>query len=177
MKYFYLLSAGLLVSSVHFFLVWYHRENRRYSISEHAILGKKSQALYFLSHFVCEVLFLAFSYQFFIVEHSLVLPHYLNIVFAVFDFVQALLPSRGKTEKIHFATAYISWVSYLSGGLVALAKLHIDEPYRVLAIILLVPILGMFLYMHINRSKLYPYQLLIVPMFAIYVLLITIGAS
>lgn len=120
---------------------------------------------------------MAFSYQFFIVEHGLALPHYLNIIFAVLDFVQALVPSRGRTEKIHIAAAYISWVSYLLAGLIALMKLHVVEPYHTLAISLLVPILGMFFYMHINRSKLYPYQLLIVPMFVLYMLLITIGSS
>lgn len=177
MKYFCLLGAGILVSFVHFYLVWHHRDNRRYSLSEHAILSRKSHQLYFISHVICEVLYVAFSYQFFIVQHDLALPHYLNTIFAVLDFVQALVPSRGKTEKLHFTAAYISWVSYLSAGLVAIHELSVLEPYKTIAIVLLVPILGMFIYMHINRSKLYPYQLLIVPMFVVYMLFITIGAS
>lgn len=175
MKYLYLLSGGLLVSAVHIFIVWHHRDNRRYSLSEHAILSKKSHWLYFATHLVTEILYLAFSYQFFVVEHQLYLPHYLNIIFVVLDFVQAALPSRGKTEKVHFATAYISWVCYLSSGIIALAKLQVSQPFLTLAFMLLVPIVGMFVYMHINRSKLYPYQLAIVPMFVIYMLLIAIG--
>jgi hypothetical protein len=176
MKYFYLLLAGGLVSSVHFFLVWHHRDNRKYSLSEHAIITNRSHLLYFVAHFVCDILFLLFSYQFFLVEHSLYIPHYLNIAFVVLDFVQALLPSRGRTEKIHFAAAYFSWLSYLAAGLIAIAKLQVAEPYRTLAILLLIPILGMFIYMHLNRSKLYPYQLSIVLLFVIYMLLVIIGA-
>jgi 4-amino-4-deoxy-L-arabinose transferase-like glycosyltransferase len=177
MKYLYLLSSGLLVSVVHAFIIWHHRDNRRYSLSEHAILNKRSHVLYFATHLATEILYLAFSYQFFIVEHQLYLPHCVNIIFAVLDFVQAALPSRGKTEKIHFVAAYTSWLCYLSGGIIAIVKLQVAQPYLALASVLLVPIVGMFVYMHINRSKLYPYQLLIVPLFVVYMLMIVIGAA
>ncbi len=175
MKYLYLLSGGILVSAVHIFIVWHHRYNRRYSLSEHAILTKKSHLLYFAAHLVTEILYLTFSYQFFVVEHQLYLPHYLNIAFAVLDFVQAVLPSRGRTEKIHFAAAYISWLCYLTSGIIAIIKLQVAQPFLALAYFLLVPIVGMFVYMHINRSKLYPYQLMIVPLFVVYMLMIVIG--
>lgn len=177
MKYFYLLTAGVLISTVHFYLIWVHRENRKYSLSEHAIIDKRSHYIYIFAHIITEILFLSYSYQFFIARHNLPLPHYLNIGFAIFDFIQAILPSRGKTEKIHFTAAYISWVCYLLAGVLALVQLEVAEPYRMLAILLLIPILGMFAYMHINRSKLYPYQITIVPIFIVYMLLVTIGAS
>ena len=174
MTYFYLLFAGALVSVVHGYLVWHHRDNRRYSVSEHAMLTTRSHLLYFLSHVVCEVFFLLFSYRFLMQEHRLLVPFYLISIFAGLDFVQAALPSRGKTEKMHFAAAYISWLCYLLGGV---WSLHVAEPFKILAVALLAPIVGMFFYMHINRSKLYPYQLAIVPLFVVYLLLIAIGAS
>jgi hypothetical protein len=176
-KYFYLLTAGLLVSSVHFFLVWPNRHNGKRSLSEHAIFTKKSRLVYFITHVITEILFLKFSYQFFINEHSLYIPHYLNIGFAVLDFVQAAVPSRNRTEKIHWVAAYFSWLSYLSSGVIALFLLDVSQPYAVLAGLLLIPILGMFTYMHVNRSKLYPYQLSIVPLFVIYVLLVVLGSN
>jgi hypothetical protein len=175
--YFYLLLAGTLISLVHFYLVWYHRDNRRYSISEHAMLTKKSHLLYFVSHVICEVFFMLFSYQFFIREHHLPIPFYLNVAFVVLDFIQAALPSRGRTEKIHFASAYVSWFCYLLSGVICLFSLGISEPFRTLAMTLLLPILGMFFYIHINRSRLYPYQLAIVPLFVVYMLLVTVGSS
>jgi len=177
MKYFYLLSGGLLVSAVHAFIVWHHKDNRKYSLSEHAIITSRTHLLYFLTHVFTEITYLFFSYLFFVVEHGLYLAHYLNIAFAALDFIQASLPSRGKTEKIHFAAAYISWVCYLLAGIVALVKLQVLSPYNILAFLLLLPILGMFTYMHINRSKLYPYQLAMVPLFVMYMLLVVIGAS
>jgi hypothetical protein len=132
--------------------------------------------LYFTTHVLTEISFLLFSYYFFVVEHKLYLPHYLNILFVILDFVQAALPSRGKSEKIHFMAAYISWISYLAAGVIALIKLDIEQPYSIFATLLLAPIVGMFLYMHVNRSKLYPYQLTIVPLFVVYMLLVVAGA-
>lgn len=177
MKYVYLLLAGLLASGVNSYVVWRHSDDRRYSVSEHAMLSRKSHLIYFVAHLLCEILFLLFSYQFFIREHNFWLPFYLNVAFAVLDFVQAALPSRGKTEKIHFAAAYISWCCYLVAGLLAIFKLHVNQPYLTLAILLIIPVLVMFIYMHINRTKLYPYQLAVVPLFVVYMLSITIGAS
>jgi len=177
MKYLYLLSGGILVSLVHLYLVWHHRDNRKYSISEHAILTTKSHLLYFASHVACEILFVLFSYQFFIIENELHYIFYINLTFAGLDFVQALIPSRGRTEKAHIAAAYISWCCFLLGGILALFNLDVIEPYNALASILLIPILGMFFYMHFYRSKLYPYQLLLVPLFVFYMLIVTIGSS
>jgi hypothetical protein len=177
MKYAYLIIAGLLATTVHFYVVWRHRDDRRYSVSEHAMLSKSSHLTYFIAHVLCEIFFLLFSYQFFVREHNYWLPFYLNVVFAALDFVQAALPSRGKTEKIHFAAAYVSWCCYLLAGLLAAYKLSVAQPYLTLAVVLIVPVLAMFLYMHVNRSKLYPYQLAMVPLFVLYMLCITIGAS
>lgn len=176
MKYIYLITAGLLVSTVHFFLVWPHRHNGNVSLSEHAIRSKNSHRVYFIAHVITEILFLLFSYQFFIVEHRLLIPFYLNIVFASLDFVQALLRSSGRTEKIHWTAAYLSWLCYLSAGVVAFFQIQVEQPYSTIAALLLIPILGMFFYMHINRSKLYPYQLSIVPLFVVYMLFVVIGS-
>ena len=136
-----------------------------------------TQRLYIATHVISEVFFVIFSYVFFILEHNLVYIFYINLSFAIIDFFQATLPSRGKTEIVHLVTAYVSWCCYLTGGILALIAIDIAEPYKLIATLLLIPILGMFIYMHINRSKLYPYQLLIVPLFVLYMLLIVIGSS
>ncbi len=177
MTYVFLLVAGIVVSLAHFYLVWSHRDNRRYSISEHAMLDNRSHAIYVAAHVICAVFFMLFSYQFFVEEQGLPLPHYLNVGFVVLDLMQAALPSRGKTEKLHFISAYVAWLCYLLSGIIALTLLQVSEPFRTFAIALLVPIIGMFVYMHINRTKLYPYQLLIVPLYVLYLLMLVLGAS
>src|ERR1017187_9240093 len=116
MKYVFLMLAGLFASTAHFYVVWHHRSDRRYSISEHAMLSKSSHLIYFVTHVICEIFFLLFSYQFFVREHQYWLPFYLNVAFAGLDFVQAALPSRGASEKVHFAAAYASWCCYLLAG-------------------------------------------------------------
>jgi Flp pilus assembly protein TadB len=176
-NYIYLLLAAAPVCFVHFYIVWRHRDNRRYSISEHAVLARSSSRLYLLAHINCDVFYLLFSYNFFLVDHHLAVVFWLNVAFAVLDFVQAVLPSKGKTEKAHFAAAYISWCCYLLAGIVALYMLHVSAAAGIIAVALLVPILGMFFYMHINRAKLYPYQLAIVPLFVVYMLVVMLGAD
>lgn len=176
MEYVYLLVAGVLVSFMHVYLVWRHLETPRRSISEYVILDKKSHLLYFVTHVICEVFVLLYAYQFFIVQHGFAAPFYLLLVFAVLDFVQATLASRGRTEKIHLVAAYVSWVCYLVAGLVALLGLTFIQPYGYIAWSLLAMVIVMFVYMHINRTKLYPYQLLMVPLYVVCLLIITIGA-
>ena len=176
MTYFYLLAGGGIATVVHFYLVWLHRGKGKISISEHAVVDKKTHRLYFLSHVACEILILTFSYRFFVVQHNLLLPHYLNICFAFFDFIQAALPSKGKTEKIHYASAYISWVSYIASGILAFVLLDVAQPYKTLSLLFLVPAVGMFLYIHVRRTRLYPYQLAIVPLFVVFMLLLVVGS-
>lgn len=175
MTLFLLVVPGIYISLVHIYIIWRHRHNRKYSISEHAILDRASHSLYITSHLAIDVLIVIYSYRFFASENNLLVPHYLIAVFAVFDAAQALLPSKGKTEKLHFGTAYISWASYLLCGILALFMLPLSTVTIAVATAILVPILAMFFYMHINRSKLYPYQLLIVPLFVLYMSVLTLG--
>ena len=177
MKYFYLLFAGLQVSAVHAYLIWRHRDSPKWSLSEHVVLAKRSRVIYLVSHVLCEIFFLLFSYRFYMVEHHFPLLHYLNVAFAVLDFVQAAVPTRGKAVEVHFAAAYISWCCFLLSGTLALFALNVVQPFSTLAALLLIPTLGMFAYIHFNRKKIWPYQLLIVPMFVVYLLLVAIGAS
>lgn len=177
MQYVYLLVAGIVVSLVHAYLVWRYRDTRKRSISEYVILDKRSHLVYFVAHVICEVFVLLYAYQFFIVNQNFQAPFYLLVVFSVLDFVQAILPSRKRTKKIHILAAYVSWVSYLLAGLVALLGLTVQQPYSLVSWILFVVVVGMFIYMHINRSKLYPYQLLMVPLYVVCMLMVTMGAS
>lgn len=176
MEIIYLLIAGIPVSIVHAYLVWKHTDNRKYSVSQHAVIDRRSHVLYIATHVLTVIFYLLYSYQFFIVKHDLLLPHVLNCIFAALDLVQAIVPSRGKTEKLHIAAAYTSWVCYVVSGIVALMSLAIAAPYKMLAIITMIPVVAMFLYMHVNRSKLYPYQLMMVPLYVLVLLFITLGA-
>jgi hypothetical protein len=124
---------------------------------------------------ICEILFLLYSYQFFIIEHNLPLPFYLNVVFSVLDFAQAAIASKGKTETVHIAAAYISWCCYMASGIAAILLLTVAQPYAALAWLFLIPTVGMFVYMNINRSVLYPYQLFMVPFYVLSLLFITLG--
>lgn len=132
--------------------------------------------MYFIVHILCEVFALLYAYTFLALGHNLTFATYFFVLFAVFDFIQAVLPSKGKTESIHFAAAYISWFAYQIAGVIMLFGLGLSRGYQVMAATALAPVIAMFFYMHINRSKLYPYQLLMVPLFVLSVVLMTLGA-
>jgi hypothetical protein len=140
------------------------------------VADSKSHAIYFVAHVLCELLILKFSYEFYVVRHHLLLPHYLNISFATFDFLQATFASKGKTEKLHYVTAYTSWFSYITSGIIAFFLLDIALLYKWISLLFLLPAVGMFIYIHFRRTKLYPYQLAIVPLFVMYLLMVVIGA-
>lgn len=173
----YLLFAGGLISVVHAYLIWLHRADRKWSLSEHVILTKKSHLIYFISHVVCEVLFMLFSYQFYRLEHNLPVLFYLNVVFAILDFIQAFVPSRGKTEFLHTISAYISWCCYLLSGTLAIFQLDVSQPFAAFSLLFLIPTLVMFAYAHIRRNRLWFYQLLIVPSFVLYLMFVVLGTE
>lgn len=177
MEYVYLLTAGLLVSVTHIYLVWRYRKANKRTLSEYAVVSKNGHLIYFIAHVLCDVLILLYAYSFLYVQHSLSLPFYLFVVFAVLDFIQAIVPSTGKTEKVHLVAAYVSWVCYLAAGLIALLSLQIAEPYGMIATAMIAPVIALFVYMHIDRTKLYPYQLIMVPLYVVSMLFITIGAQ
>ena len=169
--------GGGVASLAHFYLVWTHRGKGLLSVSEHAIADKNSHRIYFASHVVCEAFILMFSYNFYVVEHNVLIPHYLNICFIVFDFVQAALPSTGNTEKIHLRAAYVSWASYITSGTIAFFLLDIVQPFKLASLIFLIPSLCMLVYLNFDKHKKYIYQLAIVPLFVIYLLLVVLGSQ
>lgn len=176
MIYALLLISGAIVSLAHAYLVWKNRDGVRYSISEHAIANKKSYLIYLGAHIITDVFFLIFSYQFFYQIHGHGLLFGLTVVFIGLDAAQAILPSKGRTEDVHFAVAYTSWFLYQLTGVLALLWLDISEPYAILASIVLLLVLAMFAYMHLKRDKLWPLQLLMVPLYFIFLILLVIGS-
>lgn len=172
-----LLVAGIGISLVHFYLVWRNHHVGRYSISEYAIVDQKSQRIYLWAHLVCDVLFMFFAYRFFWVSQQLKLPFVLLVLSAILDGAQALLPSRGRTEKVHFVVAYVSWFSFLCAGLSALFLITVQQPYSFIAWTSLLVAVGLFAYMHYSRHKLYPYQLAAVPFFVIALAFVVLGSS
>lgn len=172
-----LLTAGLIISLAHFYIVFSQGEHKKFSISENAIATNKNRLIYAVAHFTCDTLFLFYSYRFYLKEQDLLIPFLLNMNFIVLDSLQVILPSEGKTAKPHYVTAYISWISYLLSGVIALFLLPLSSGYKIILLIFLIPALAMFLYLHINSKKLYPFQLAIVPLFVLYLITITIGAS
>ena len=133
--------------------------------------------LYLGSHIVADILFVIYAYTFFYESQSQSILFLLTLIFIALDCIQAVLPSRGKSEAVHFISAYVSWFIYQLVGILSLFILTIAQPYLYLAIAFLIPVLLMFIYMHFKRNKLWPYQLLMVPFYILSLFFITLGAA
>ncbi len=177
MIYVWLLLAGGIVSFTHVYLVWKNRDGVRYSISEHAVADTKSYRTYAAAHLITDIFFVLYAYEFYHQMQNQNLLFELVIAFITLDILQAVLPSKGKTKSIHFASAYLSWFIYQLVGVLSLFLLHISQPYFAISIAVLSPVLLMFIYMHFKRDKLWPYQLLMVPLYVLFLLFVTIGSS
>lgn len=172
-----LLLSGFVVSLTHVFLVWKNRGGARYSISEHAIADRNSYLIYLSAHIVTDILFLFYAYEFFYIAQDQGWLFGLTIVFIALDALQAVLPSRGRTESLHFVSAYTSWFLYQLVGVLSLLLLDIAQPYMMTASIVLLIVLTMFGYMHVRREKLWPLQLLMVPLYFVFLILVVIGST
>jgi len=155
---FFFLSI-LSIHAVHGYLLFKQRSNRKWSISVHAVENKQSFRLYILGHVLGGVFFLIFAYRYYYLSQNLKQIFYIAVVAAVFEFIQAFIPAKGKTNALHSATAYIMWVSYILVSLVSYFALPMSDLKKVLAAPLLLVLVVLFIYVHFNLKRLYFYQM------------------
>jgi hypothetical protein len=171
----YLLLAGLIINGLHVYLVWSQREDRKWSISVHAAKNNKTHLLYITGHIIGGFIFLVFAYSLFVEMYDVVWFFYWSCFTYIFEVLQALLPARGKTDKLHTITAYIMWLSFVSMGIVAIFYLPLTIVVRTISVGVLFIILAQLIYVHFNRNKLYIYQIYMVVLFYSIMLLIYYG--
>lgn len=160
----FLLSA-LCINGVHLYLLISQKAKRKSTISEHAVLHKKTYLLYVLGHLLGGAFFLLFAKEYYLDGLGLSGLFMLVVVTVVFEYAQALLPARGKTNNIHTITALMMWLSFLTFGALNIIFVPATMLQKASATIVYA-VLFMFLsHATKNREKLYKYQMIMVLLF------------
>ncbi len=160
-----LLLSAFFINGVHGWLLYYHRGNRKWSISEHAALDKKSYFLYVLGHLLGGAFWLVFAKVYFVDTVHLDWLFALSIWVVGFEYLQALLPAKGKTNKLHTIAALIMWGSFITAGLLCIAFLPAGIYQKYLASVLYACLFSVLIYASSHRQKIYKYQMTMVILF------------
>lgn len=170
----YLLLSAICTNGVHGYLLLSQKDNRQWSLSVHAVQTKKAILIYRLGHFAGGIFSMLFCYSYFIVHLHISWPFYIMLVAVIFEYIQAILPAEGKTEKIHTLAAYIMWVLIVLFGFSSLLAIPTNSTQKTLAPIPLCVLLGQFIYSHFNYARLYRQQMSMVALFYLAMLILVI---
>ncbi len=101
-----LILSFLVANLTHLYVLIRHRQSKLPTISERAVQTKTSLALYVAGHVLAGLAFAGFAYQFFWLNIGSQPLFSLAILGVLFEWLQALVPARGKYEKPHRRLAY-----------------------------------------------------------------------
>lgn len=154
----YFILAGLFVQGGHSYLLFSQKHDRKWSISDHAAVSSRTHAIYFICHFIGAVGWFIGSYLVFY-HTDFWYIFYISAAAAVFEVLQAAFPSKqGRIRSLHSVFAYLMWVSCMATILLGTVALPLATWQKVVASICLVPIVTMFIYMHLRRTQIYHLQ-------------------
>lgn len=169
-------ASGLIVNGTHGYLLWSQRNERKWSISVHAARDKRTYGIYLIGHLSAGVFFAVFAYKFFVKIHDLEWLYWLSIFGLSFEYIQALLPARGRTNSVHAVTAYAMFISYAFVAVFSFFVLDIGNIVRILVLpfLLFIPIFGVVAVR--NRAKMYFAQMIAIGSFSLVMVIYAIGS-
>jgi len=146
------------VQGGHSYLLFSQKHDRKWSISDHAAVSARTHAVYFVCHLLGGIGWFVGSYLVF--DHTdFRYIFYISAAAAVFEVLQATFRSKqGRIWSLHSLFAYLMWVGCMVTILLGTIELHLASWQKIIASICLVPIIAMFIYMHINRKQIYRLQ-------------------
>lgn len=153
----YIALACLFVQGAHSYLLFSQKYDRKWSISDHAALSDRTHLFYFAGHFLGGLSWLAASYLVFYPSHLAIF--WISAITVLLEWLQAALPSkRGRIRSWHSIFAYAMWIGCMITLLLGSLTLALPTWQKVLALLCFVPILGMFVYMHLRREEIWHMQ-------------------
>jgi|GEM_PF-3373991 len=121
-----LLISFSVANSMHFYLLYRQRHNRKSTISYHAAKSRRTHTWYIAGHIVASTTFYVFARRFFISTPQSEILMTIAAIGWIADIIQAIIPAKGKAEKYHEIFAYVMAVSVILMGL--LAAFTIPQP-------------------------------------------------
>lgn len=160
-----LILSGLVINVVHGYMLTSLKTHRKRTISEHAVLRKRAFVLYVIGHVLGGGLFLIFAKLYFLDLQNNSWLFGLTIFTLVFEYTQAVLPARGKTNTPHTITALIMWGSFITLGLLSIVVLPVPDYRKLLASLLYLGLIGTLIYAFSDKSRIYRHQMTMVILF------------
>lgn len=160
-----LLLSAISTNGVHGYLLLSQKTKRKSTISEHAVLHKKSFMLYVLGHLLGGAFFLIFAKQYYLHTVNINWLFGLAVFTVVFEYIQAFLPAGGKTNTPHTITALVMWASFITMGLLTIVFVPASSIRKVFASLFYTGLFTSLIYASNNRQKIYKYQMIMVLLF------------
>lgn len=157
--------SALSTNGVHGYLLLSQKTKRKFTISEHAVLHSKSFVLYVLGHMFGGAFFLIFAKQYYLDVVNLGWLFGLTIFTVVFEYTQAFLPAKGKTNKLHTITALVMWTSFITLGLLSIIFVPAIAVRKVAATLVYTGLVASLLYASKDRERMYRHQMIMVLLF------------
>ncbi len=132
-------SLALLISFVvinvgHVLLLYRQHGKANCTLSERAVASPANLIIYILTHLVGGAAFLAFSYRLFWLEYHNALMLALASAGVMTQWLQAVLPAKGKFSAVHTALAFAMSGFIISMGIVGTFGLNISLSTRSLTL-------------------------------------------
>jgi hypothetical protein len=170
----YLILAFVCINGLHGYLLVSQKSNRKWSISEHGAHSRQTLLLYIVGHLLGGAFFLLFAHNYFYGHHDNHWLFFTACIAVAFEYTQAFLPAKGKTNLPHFTAAYIMWLLSMGLGTVCVFVLDVNHTRKLVAGAVAAINIGILVYSHIDRDKLYRYQMIMVTL--LYISLFTLVA-
>lgn len=168
---FFVIASGLIVNGVHAWLLWSQRHERKWSISVHAAKDKQTYKIYLVGHLLAGLFFALFAYDFYVNDHDKQWLFWLTCVGLTFEYIQAILPAKGKTNMAHAVTAYAMFISYAIVAILSLFHLPLSRGATLLAapFLLAIPLFGVVAVK--NRDRMYASQMVAIGSFSLVMII------
>ncbi|MDO8266125.1 MAG: hypothetical protein Q7T41_04255 [Candidatus Saccharibacteria bacterium] len=168
--------SGLIVNGTHGYLLWSQRDERKWSISTHAARDRQTHVIYLIGHLSAGLFFALFAYRFFVGVHDIEWLFWFSLIGLTFEYTQALLPARGKTNKAHAVAAYAMFISYTIVVTLAMINLDLSNMTRLFALpfLIAIPVCGIVALR--KRDKFYFAQMIAISSFSILSIIYALGS-
>lgn len=101
-----LLGSFLCTNLPHWFMLYSQRHERKMTISYHAVHSRRTLLIYLAAHIGGGLFFLVFAHEFFYQQLHSDFLWTVTVLAVVSEWLQALLPVKGKWEIYHFIAAW-----------------------------------------------------------------------
>lgn len=158
MESLYILLAALFVQGAHTYLLVTQRNNRKWSISQHAADTSTTKTVYRVGHFAGGMFWLL-AMNFLFAQEDLRFIFYISVFSVVLEWLQAIfLENSHKLISVHAAFAYSMWVGSILSLILAVIFLPVPQIQQVIAGVLVSGVVVTYLYMHLQKTALYKLQ-------------------